>query len=86
MSGKASSKLVPKPLAAAKEIARALSDEGVRYAFGIPGTHNIELYDVLAATEGIETVLVTSEVAGAFVADGFSRSSNEVGVVTAIPR
>ena len=61
---------------AAKEIARALIDEGVHYAFGIPGTHNIELYDVLAGIDGIETVLVTSEVAGAFVADGFSRSSN----------
>jgi len=70
---------------AAKEIARALIDEGVRYAFGIPGTHNIELYDVLAGTEGIETVLVTSEVAGAFVADGFSRSSDEVGVINVVP-
>ena len=70
---------------AAKEIARALIDEGVRYAFGIPGTHNIELYDVLAGAEGIETVLVTSEAAGAFVADGFSRSSNEVGVINVVP-
>jgi acetolactate synthase-1/2/3 large subunit len=70
---------------AAKEIARALIDEGVRYAFGIPGTHNIELYDVLAGIDGIETVLVTSEVAGAFVADGFSRSSDEVGVINVVP-
>jgi acetolactate synthase-1/2/3 large subunit len=70
---------------AAKEIARALIDEDVRYAFGIPGTHNIELYDVLAGAEGIETVLVTSEVAGAFVADGFSRSSDEVGVINVVP-
>jgi len=70
---------------AAREIARALIDEGVRYAFGIPGTHNIELYDVLAGAEGIETVLVTSEVAGAFVADGFSRSSDEVGVINVVP-
>ncbi|MBD3857821.1 MAG: thiamine pyrophosphate-binding protein, partial [Acidobacteria bacterium] len=70
---------------AAREIVRALIDEGVRYAFGIPGTHNIELYDVLAGAEGIETVLVTSEVAGAFVADGFSRSSDEVGVINVVP-
>ena len=70
---------------AAKEIARALIDEGVRYAFGIPGTHNIELYDVLAGSEGIETVLVTSEVAGAFVADGYSRSSDDVGVINVVP-
>jgi acetolactate synthase-1/2/3 large subunit len=70
---------------AAKEIARALIDEGVRYAFGIPGTHNIELYDVLAGAAGIETVLVTSEVAGAFVADGYSRSSKAVGVINVVP-
>lgn len=70
---------------AAKEIARALLDEGVRYTFGIPGTHNIELYDALANEDGIETVLVTSEVAGAFLADGFSRSSDEVGVINVVP-
>ncbi len=70
---------------AAKEIARALLDEGVRYTFGIPGTHNIELYDALANEEGIETVLVTSEVAGAFLADGYSRSSDEVGVINVVP-
>ena len=63
---------------AAKEIARALVDEGVRYTFGIPGTHNIELYDALANIDAIDTVLVTSEVAGAFLADGYSRSSGEV--------
>ncbi len=70
---------------AAKEIARALVDEGVRYTFGIPGTHNIELYDALAAIGEIETVLVTSEVAGAFLADGFSRSSGEIGVINVVP-
>jgi len=70
---------------AAKEIARALIDEGVRYTFGIPGTHNIELYDALAEIESIETVLVTSEVAGAFLADGYSRSSDEVGVINVVP-
>ena len=70
---------------AAKEIARALVDEGVRFTFGIPGTHNIELYDALAAIDDIETVLVTSEVAGAFLADGFSRSSDEVGVISVVP-
>ena len=48
---------------AAREIARALVDEGVRYTFGIPGTHNIELYDVLAGEPNLEPVLVTSEVA-----------------------
>ncbi|MFV2071225.1 MAG: thiamine pyrophosphate-binding protein [Thermoanaerobaculales bacterium] len=70
---------------AAKAITSALVDEGVRHVFGIPGTHNIELYDVLARTEGIEPVLVTSEVAGAFIAEGMSRSSDAVGVINVVP-
>lgn len=70
---------------AAHEIVRALEDEGVRYAFGIPGTHNIELYDALAAAQGPRPVLVTSEVAGAFLADGYARSSHEVGVINVVP-
>lgn len=70
---------------AAHEIVRALEDEGVRYAFGIPGTHNIELYDALAQARGLEPVLVTSEVAGAFLADGYARSSHEVGVINVVP-
>lgn len=70
---------------AAGEIVRALEDEGVRYAFGIPGTHNIELYDLLAHADGVEPVLVTSEVAGAFLADGYARSSGEVGVINVVP-
>ena len=32
----------------AKAVVRALEDEGIALAFGIPGTHNIELYDALA--------------------------------------
>ncbi len=70
---------------AAKEIVRALVDEGVRFTFGIPGTHNIELYDALAQVDEIETVLVTSEVAGAFLADGYARSSDDVGVINVVP-
>ena len=70
---------------AAKEIVRALEDEGVRYAFGIPGTHNIELYDALHDAEDIEAVLVTDEQAGAFLADGYGRSTGEVGVLNLVP-
>jgi len=70
---------------AAAEVARALADEGVRHVFGIPGTHNIELWDALARTAGLEPVLVTSEVAGAFLADGYARSSDAVGVICVVP-
>jgi hypothetical protein len=32
----------------------ALEELGVRHTFGIPGVHNIELYDELASSESIE--------------------------------
>ena len=32
-------------------VVRALEDEGIAYTFGIPGTHNIELYDALAESD-----------------------------------
>lgn len=68
-----------------KLIARALADEGVKFTFGIPGTHNIELYDALADEASVEAILVTSEVAGAFMGDGVSRSSDHVGVLNVVP-
>ncbi|MEX1309957.1 MAG: thiamine pyrophosphate-binding protein [Candidatus Sulfomarinibacteraceae bacterium] len=68
-----------------KLIARALADEGARFTFGIPGTHNIELYDALADEPSVEAILVTSEVAGAFMGDGVSRSSDHVGVLNVVP-
>ena len=37
----------------------ALEDEGVPFCFGIPGTHNIELYDALASSKRVRAVLVT---------------------------
>ncbi len=40
-------------------VVRALQDEGIACAFGIPGTHNIELYDALAESERVRPVLVT---------------------------
>ncbi|MCU0302800.1 MAG: thiamine pyrophosphate-binding protein [Thermoanaerobaculales bacterium] len=66
-------------------VVRALVDEGVRFTFGIPGTHNIELYDALEEAPGIEAVLVTSEVAGAFMGDGVSRTSDQIGVLNVVP-
>jgi len=66
-------------------VVKALEDEGVAFTFGIPGTHNIELYDALAASEKITAVLVTDEQAASFMADGVSRSSGQVGVVNLVP-
>ena len=69
----------------ARTVVRALEDEGVAFVFGIPGTHNIELYDALESSESVTPVLVTDEQGASFMADGVSRSSAGVGVVNVVP-
>ena len=58
----------------ARAVVRALEDEGAVFTFGIPGTHNIELYDAIAASGRVTPVLVTDEQAASFMADGVARS------------
>jgi acetolactate synthase I/II/III large subunit len=66
-------------------VVRALEDAGARVTFGIPGTHNIELYDALDRSERITPVLVTDEQSASFMADGVSRTSGTIGVVNVVP-
>ena len=66
-------------------VVRALQDEGVTHTFGIPGTHNIELYDALADAPHIEPVLVTDEQSAGFMADGFWRASGRLACVNLVP-
>lgn len=64
---------------------QALRDEGVKRVFGIPGTHNIELWDAIENSPTIEPVLVTHECGAAFMADGLARTSDEIGVLVLVP-
>jgi len=66
-------------------VARALEDEGVPFTFGIPGTHNIELYDSLSRSAAVQPVLVTDEQSASFMADAVSRSSGRLGCVNVVP-
>jgi len=66
-------------------VVQALEAEGVRFTFGIPGTHNVELYDALADSRLIEPLLVTDEQSASFMADGVSRTSDSIGVVNLVP-
>jgi acetolactate synthase-1/2/3 large subunit len=65
--------------------ARALEDEGVLFTFGIPGTHNIELYDAIDRSGAVVPILVTDEQSASFMADGVSRTTGTVGVVNVVP-
>jgi len=78
-------KVEPVKMRGAQVAVRALEDEGVRFAFGIPGTHNIELYDALESSKKIEPVLVTDEQSASFMADGVSRTSDTLGVLAVVP-
>lgn len=66
-------------------VARALEDEGIRFTFGIPGTHNIELYDALADSRLVRPILVTDEQSAGFMADGLWRASGRLGCVNIVP-
>ncbi len=63
----------------------ALEQLGVKFTFGIPGTHTTELYDELNNSDQIEPVLVTHEGGAAFMADGVSRTSDSIGTLTIVP-
>ncbi|NOZ95767.1 MAG: thiamine pyrophosphate-binding protein, partial [Acidobacteria bacterium] len=68
----------------ARRVVQALVDGGADLIFGIPGTHNIELYDELERSS-LRPVLVTDEQAASFMADGVSRTSDRVGVLNLVP-
>lgn len=70
---------------AARLAVQALEQLGVRFTFGIPGVHNIELYDELDRSESIQPVLVTHEMAAAFMADAISRTTDSIGTLAVVP-
>ncbi len=58
----------------------ALVAHGVRDVFGIPGTHNLELYRYLPAS-GIRHVVTRHEQGAGYAADGYARVSGRPGVL-----
>jgi len=51
--------------------------------FGIPGTQNLPILDVLRETPEIRFILTRHEQGAAFMAYGFARTLNKPAVVTA---
>jgi acetolactate synthase-1/2/3 large subunit len=58
----------------------ALRAEGVRHVFGIPGYHNLAVYDALLRQGDITHVLARHEAGAGFMADGYARASGRPGV------
>lgn len=68
----------------AKVLVHALEQEGVKCMFGIPGVHNVELYDAVEDST-IRSVLVTHELNASFMADGYARATGGIGVCNVVP-
>lgn len=65
-------------------VVAALKAEGVDTVFGIPGGHNIDLFDALARTDSIRTVQPRHEQGAGFMADGFARTKRFPGVMVCL--
>ncbi len=65
----------------AEWIVDGLRSEGVRHVFGVPGIHNLAIYDALLRQSDITHVLARHEAGAAFMADGYARVSGRPGVV-----
>ncbi|RIK46439.1 MAG: acetolactate synthase [Chloroflexi bacterium] len=58
----------------------ALKAHGVDTVFGIPGVHNLEIYDALVDEPGITNILARHEQGVGFMADGYARATGKPGV------
>jgi len=67
------------PVTAAQLLVQCLENEGVKYAFGIPGEENIHVIDALDKSS-IHFVLVRHEQAASFMADIYGRLTDQAGV------
>ncbi|WP_439327722.1 acetolactate synthase 3 large subunit [Lonepinella sp. BR2357] len=70
-----------KKLSGAEMVVQSLRDQGVKFLFGYPGGSVLDIYDAIHTLGGIEHVLVRHEQAAVHMADGYARSTGEVGCV-----
>ncbi|SDH09074.1 acetolactate synthase 3 catalytic subunit [Nitrosomonas sp. Nm132] len=67
-------------LTGAEITVRCLQEEGVNYIFGYPGGAVLFIYDELFKQDKVKHILVRHEQAALHAADGYARSSKNVGV------
>src|ERR1700693_3620266 len=67
-------------LTGAEIIIRCLQEEGVEYVFGYPGGAVLFIYDELFKQEKVKHILVRHEQGAVHAADGYSRSTEKIGV------
>ena len=67
----------------ARRVVLTLESLGVSTIFGIPGIHNLDIYDALIGSR-IRHVTAVHEQGAGFMADGYARSTGETGVALVI--
>jgi acetolactate synthase-1/2/3 large subunit len=72
--------VAPRELSTAQALIERLATHGVDRVFGIPGTHNLELYRHLTGAYQIEHAAPRHEQGAGFAADGYARASGRVAV------
>src|SRR3954470_8258444 len=70
---------MPRMPSGAEVIVTALEDAGVEVCFGLPGVHNLALWEALRSSS-IRLVGVRHEQAAAYAADGYARVTGRLGV------
>jgi acetolactate synthase-1/2/3 large subunit len=68
-------------LSGAEMVVQSLIDIGVKYVFGYPGGAVLDIYDALYKQDEFKHILVRHEQAAVHAADGYARSTGEVGTV-----
>ncbi|MFG2193757.1 5-guanidino-2-oxopentanoate decarboxylase [Streptomyces sp. NPDC048639] len=66
-------------LTGGETLVRALAAHGADLAFGIPGTHNLEIYRHLGA-HGIRHIATRHEQGAGYAADGYARTTGRPGI------
>lgn len=74
--------MLKKDITGAEAIINTLEAHGVDIIFGIPGGHNLALYDALSRQDRIRHILGRHEQGLGFMADGYARVSGRIGVLT----
>ncbi len=67
-------------LSGAEIVVRCLQEEGVDYVFGYPGGAVLFIYDELFKQDKVKHILVRHEQGAVHAADGYSRSTEKIGV------
>ena len=67
-------------ISGAQMVCEALIAEGVKTVFGYPGGAIMNVYDAIYKQDGFEHILNRHEQASVHAADGYARSTGEVGV------